>query len=281
MIMLYPLRCLRYSSAMQTQSRTWIIIGIIVLLLIAGAVFLFNRPNGSTPHVTNNATSTGNTTATSSNATATSTGGYTVEKIEIDKIPPAPSFSAPLKCSSSVSADVCANLKIKAAADAAVLAKDPTDSMAWINLGTVRKIAGDYIGAETAWKYVSTVYPKNSISYANLGDLYMNFLHKYPEAEVNYLRQIANKPGDLNAYETLFTLYTTLYLQNTASAENILKKGITTNPTATNLQVLLARYYKSHGRIAEAQATYAAAAKNARAQGNTALATQIEQEAAQ
>jgi len=149
---------------------------------------------------------------------------------------------------------------------------------ALLALGLKNKQAGDYAGAAAAWQRASALYPANIVSFNNLGDLYMNFLPNYPAAESNYLREITNLPVDINAYRALFELYTYHYKQGTPAAEDILKKGAAANPKAYDLQVLLARYYRDSGRTANARAMYEAAAANARAQGLTELAAQIQQE---
>jgi tetratricopeptide (TPR) repeat protein len=176
----------------------------------------------------------------------------------------------------------CAQLKARNATLVAQIAANETDAAAWINLGALRKINNDYRGAEAAWIYVTKLYPSNSTAYANLGDLYMNFLHDYTRAETNYLLATKYAPTDASLYQTLFTLYTsTSYKPSATAAEDILKKGIAANPRAIDLEVVLARYYKSLGRIADAKVQYDAAIANAKSQGQTALAAQIHEEEGQ
>jgi thioredoxin-like negative regulator of GroEL len=99
-------------------------------------------------------------------------------------------------------------------------------------------------------------------------------------ANTNYLAAIKINPGQPDFYRALFTLYTTTSYKPTATAaEDILKAGIAANAKAVDLQVLLARYYKSAGRASDAAAEYAVAVSNAQSQGNQPLATQIQQEA--
>lgn len=160
------------------------------------------------------------------------------------------------------------------------VATPTSDLTVLIALGYKRKQVGDYKGAAAAWQYASTLYPKNVVSFNNLGDLYMNFLPNYPLAEANYLKQIGNLASDVNAYRALFTLYSQLYKQGTSAAEDILKKGIAASSKAYDLQVLLARYYRDSGRSADAKAQYDAAIANAKAQGLTDIAAQIGQEGA-
>jgi len=158
---------------------------------------------------------------------------------------------------------------------AAEIVKTPNDMRLWINLGTVRRTAGDYEGARLVWAFVAAVAPSNAAAFFNLGNLYGTDLKQYENAEINYKKAIQLLPTDTNPYRSLFEIYSTVYKTGTAAAENILKDGIKSNPRAVDLQVMLARYDTAQGRTADARIQYDAAIANARAQGNTALAGEI------
>ena len=107
----------------------------------------------------------------------------------------------------------------------------------------------------------------------------MNFLHDYTKAEANYLVGIKDAPSTTAFYKDLFSLYTTTsYKPSNTAAENILKQGISANPKSVDLQMTLARYYKSLGRAADAKAEYDAAIANAKSQNQSDLAAQIQAE---
>jgi tetratricopeptide (TPR) repeat protein len=171
-------------------------------------------------------------------------------------------------------------LQAQVVAIAGQLAKTPEDFGEWIGLGGIRKSAGDYQGAIAVWHYVTILYPNDSTAFINLADLYANYLKDYSKANTNYQAAIKINPALPDVYRNLFALYTTTsYKPSATAAEDILKSGIAANAKAVDLQVLLARYYKSAGRASDASAEYAAAVSNAQSQGNQALATQIQQEA--
>lgn len=201
--------------------------------------------------------------------------GVTIEQIAPTQTKiPVPDFKKPLAC--TVGADVCAALAKKYVETQALLAKNDADFWAWIDMGTLRKSAGDYAGAATIWEFVSKQYPGNPTSFANLGDLYANYLKNPAKAEANYLTSIKNYAENANAYRALFDMYSAQ--KASAKAIAILEKGIVANPKMIDLRVLLARYYKELGRPADATATYYAAIETAESQDQKDLAASLRAE---
>lgn len=271
---------------MNSYSRTQLLLGFIIAVLVIGGIgYAFwqgaHKP-GFRPESA--ATTTPGTTIMQVSPTimiVTTPGGssYTVAQVPISNPPAAPAYKGTITCPSDMSQEQCVSIQSQDATVVGKLNANPADSSAWIQLGTLREESGDYQGAVVAWNYVATLYPTNSAAYFNLGDLYMNFLKEYPKAEANYLLAMKYAPADTTIYTNLFTLYTTTpYSPGVTAAEDILKRGIAANPKAVDLQVTLARYYKSLGRTADAKAQYDAAIANAKSQGQTALATQIQTE---
>ena len=206
--------------------------------------------------------------------------GYTITAAHKSSITtPPPDFNKPLVFSADLTADVRAILLSRWQASVVALKKDSHDAETWIGLGALRKIAGDYSGAASAWEYASLLSPKNATSFNNLGDLYMNYLHNYPLAEKNYLTAISNQSTNPAYYSALATMYTSLYKKGTGADEAILLKGIKANPKSIDLQVLLARLYTHEGKTAQAKASYQAAITNATSQNKPDIATQIKAEA--
>jgi len=202
---------------------------------------------------------------------------YSVAKPVANPGIPMPDFKATLSC--TLSADICDRVHTQMVDIVATLTKNSSDYSAWISLGILHKTAGDYKAAARDWEYVSALYPKNTQSFGNLGDLYMHFIKDYTRAESNYLKEVKNSPTNLDAYRDLFTLYTqTSYQASASAAENILKAGIAANPDAIELRVILARYYQSQGRTADAKTQYTAAIASAESQGQTALAQDLQKE---
>ena len=274
----------------QNQNSYRTILSIVVIILIVLGGFLFLRSFKVADD--NNATSTAGSVSSTTNASLASTtsagqttvggvtgnGNFTVKML--GTLPAAPTYKNPLTCAASVSAQECALLQSQAATLKTQIAKNEQDFNAWMSLGTIRKNAGDTQGAITAWQYVTALYPSDAGAYDNLADLYANTLKQYAKAESNYLTGIKLDPTDTNPYIDLFTIYTTTsYTGKAGAAESILKQAIAANPKAVDLQVRLARYYRSLGRTADAKSEYAAAVSNAQAQGQSSLATEIQQEA--
>ncbi len=189
-----------------------------------------------------------------------------------------PTFAAPITYEGSVSADVRTALNQDLAKVQAALQKSKNDMNNWLQLGVLYKMGGDYNDAERIWQYVSAAWPHNTISFVNLGDLYMNFLQDYKKAESSYLKAIHNDPGNVENYINLFTLYSGLYTSSPSAAENILKNGIAANPQSYQLQLTLARYYVSKGRTADAKVQYDAAIANAKHAGQPTIAADIQKE---
>ena len=129
------------------------------------------------------------------------------------------------------------------------LEQNPDNFTLWLSLGTLKKYAGDYEGAEKVWIYVGEIRPKNSISFGNLADLYTNFLKDYDKAISAYQTAIANSVGEAgNArfYRNFFEFYL-YYLNDKAAAESILLEGIEKNPANSELPILLAGFYRDEG----------------------------------
>ena len=276
-------RSLRYSGCMNDPKpyRVATIVGIIILVLLIA--FLWARRGGeggmatSTPITVSTSTLDTIASGASNSGGITATGQYTVSKdtiaLEI------PDFKAPIIFSASVSPEVRTILNQKLAIVQASLAKDQLDLKAWLDLGTLRKMGGDWKAAETAWKFVTTAAPGNTGAFWDLGDLYMNFLNQYPAAETAYKKVIALDPTNVSAYDALFQMYRNLYKQDTSSAVDILKQGIAKNPSATDLMIELARYYKSEGSITSAKQYYDQAIAAAQKAGNTQLVADLKVEA--
>jgi len=265
---------------------------LALIILLVGAVYVWKRDRVA-PIATDTATSTDVLVATSTPTTnparplapnTPATGAVTVgAQGDITGQPVAtpgvvaPDFKASIVC--TLATDVCVQVRAQQADIISTLTANKTDFQSWIMLGALYKMNGDYKNAAIMWEYVSAIYPKNITSFANLGDLYTNFLKDYPKAVTVFTQEIKNSPANLDAYKSLFQIYTTTsYTGEAGAAEKILKEGITANPKATELHITLARYYRSLGRSADAKAQYAAAIESAQSQGQTTLVAEIKKE---
>ncbi len=99
---------------------------------------------------------------------------------------PAPNYAAPLKFNASVSAEVRSALQAQLDETIRQLNANSDNFALWLNLGILRKMAGDYRGAEEIWLYTSKNWPTGPTSFNNLGDLYQNFLNEPAKAQAAY-----------------------------------------------------------------------------------------------
>ncbi|MBI5458070.1 hypothetical protein HY971_05100 [Candidatus Kaiserbacteria bacterium] len=208
---------------------------VVVVIILALGLFFFYRSAGEDGSKIASSTPQASTTTLNG---VTGTGNFTVSSVPTLTVP---DFRAPIKFGADVPADVRAALQKSADIIIAKLTKDSLDLRAWIELGGVHKMGGDYKGAESAWLFVTQASPKNAIAYGNLADLYMNFLKDYSKAEAQYLKVISLEPSNIDPYRSLALLYTNFYKKGTSAAEDILKKGIRAIPDSTELKVLLER----------------------------------------
>lgn len=270
-----------YSDAMETKLtlRNLFIGTLCIVAIMVLTIFLtrMNKKQVAVPS-TNGTTTTAVQTASTTVVVTTPNGSYTIEQLP-DTKPKMPVIVRALPFTGTFTADQKAAIQATANVLEKKLEQNPADSASWLSLGAVRKIAGDYTGAQMVWEYVAALAPNNTASLSNLADLNANFLKNYSVAARYYKKVITLDPTDTGAYRDLFTLYTTSYTTGANSPDSILKQGIAANPNAVDLEVLLARYYKQIGRVADAKSEYAAAIANANAQGNTKLSASIQQEA--
>lgn len=159
-----------------------------------------------------------------------------------------------------------------------VLKADNSRFDAWLDLGSYRKQIGDYEGAREAWEYVALLSPSYYVPFNNLGDLYAYFIKDNLKAEENFKKSIEVNPSIVGSYRALYDFYRNVYTEKSNLADDVLLQGLSKNPKSTDLMILLAQYYKEAGDKEKARTYYQKALTEAKTQGNTSLATLIEQE---
>lgn len=274
-------------SDMQHETTQKTAVAWAVVILIAGLAGWYGYVRYHTAP-TNTATTTPSydlatitpTTNGSASTTAIEAVYKVIPKTNWDAVV-APDYKTAIAYSSSTTESVRTQLESSFTALQKQFATDPKNFRSWVTLGALHKMGGDYSFAASVWEYLTKVAPVSPTPFYNLGDLYQNSLHDYAKAELAYLQAMKLLPTDTNTYRSLFVMYENQYKTNTNAAEEILKKGIAANPKAYDLQVMLARYYKEHGRTAEAASMYEVAAKNAETAGQKDVAAQIRAEATQ
>ncbi len=156
-------------------------VGILLLLILAGSYSYFYRTEKPAPATTA-------TTTTQTLSDGTIIGGLPEGAVLTEVIPVAehksPNFRAKVVYAASVSADVRAAIEPRLAADIALLEENPDNFNAWMDIAILRKIGGDYRGAEEIWLYATKHWPKSAVPFQNLADLYQNFLNDPGKAKV-------------------------------------------------------------------------------------------------
>ena len=171
--------------------------------------------------------------------------------------------SFPEEARDSVTADI-SDLTLK-------LKEDPSSFENWLELALQRKLINDYIGARDVWEYLNVAFPTNSISFANLGNLYHLEFKDFTKSEESFMRAIANNPLSSHVYRGLHELYVYSYKQNTEAAADILKEGLEHMPGNTDILLLLASYYKNKNDAQNAKTYFELARVEAEKQNNVNL----------
>ncbi len=166
--------------------RTFLITCAVLLFAAAGIYFYKYRAPAS---ASSSATSSSQTLSDGTVVTGLPAGA-TVTEVPATPQPAAPDYRAPVAYDASVSPEVRAAIEPRLAADRALLAKNSQNFDAWMDVAILRKIGGDYRGAEAVWLYATQEWPTSYVAFHNLGDLYQNFLKDPVKAKL-YLDQAA------------------------------------------------------------------------------------------
>jgi cytochrome c-type biogenesis protein CcmH/NrfG len=132
------------------------------------------------------------------------------------------------------------------------LQKNPDDFNNWLYLGVIKKGVGDYEGARDVFLYAEQIRPKSSTPFANLADLYANFLNEPQKALEAIKTAIANDPNDFSFYLTLAEIYRYKIPGKEAMYEQTLLEAASKFPENPNIIAPLAAYYRQTNQIAKA-----------------------------
>lgn len=168
----------------------------------------------------------------------------------------------------------------KISADRAVLAKNPHDPDALLDLAIQYKIAGDLPGTIEIWQYMTETIKSESVPYHNLGSVYHLELKEYEKSEQYYRQAIDVNPAVAINYVGLHELYRYSYKQDTTAAIDILQEGLGKVDIRgqVDLYTTLGGYYTEKGDKAAARAAYEKARALAQELGNTGLVSNINAE---
>lgn len=127
---------------------------------------------------------------------------------------------------------------------------EPNELTHWLALASTMKAIQSYDQAEEVWLYITEKWPDDPTAFANLGDLYANFLPDYPKAEWAFKQAIA-KTENINEhlifYRNLHRLYQQKYQEKTDLADDILFEALEKYPDEPDFLTLLADYYQNEG----------------------------------
>lgn len=228
------------------MTNTKIIISVLVVILLASfGVFGYKKfyTKESTPVNGESAESASTTSETSGIVKIKGSGDFTVNAVPIPGTNiPAPDLNRPMTVTVELPADAKKLALEKIAQLESDLKKDGSNVDNWLTLAIYRKTIGDYIAARDIWDYLGSMNPKNFVTFANLGDLYANYLKDPVKAEENFKRAIANESSHTYVYRNFADFYRYVK-KDDAKAKAILKQGIAANPTsAQDLEYLLNNY---------------------------------------
>ena len=125
----------------------------------------------------------------------------------------------------------------------------PGSSPYWIEVGVIKKIFDNYIGARDAWEYAKIIDPNNPIHYFNLGNLYAAYLKDVPKAEQNYLMAVQLDSNSEYTHLGLADFYKDFYKEKSDQIDDVLLNGLGHLPKNPNLILSLAFYYRDSGRL--------------------------------
>lgn len=222
------------------------IFGVLVFIILGGiAAFLINKDLNKASLMeddTNNGTAT--TTEGAVLNGSNNNPGYT---IEVEPVGSTGGASVPTPdLDRRVNFETASqSLKQKIEEISADLKKDKNNFDLWLDLGSYRKIIGDYEGARLTWEYLAAVNPNYTVPLINLGDLYQFYLKDYSLADDYMQRVISKTPTSVDAYYRLYSLYALSYQEKINEAPKILLQGLSVNPKSVELMIMLAEHYRN------------------------------------
>lgn len=123
----------------------------------------------------------------------------------------------------------------------------PKDETNWVDIGLVKKVFNNFIGARDAWEYAKLLNPNASMPYYNLGKLYSAYLPDNKKAEENFLAALSLNPSVEYVYLALAEFYHDFYKEKFDQVDEVLLEGLKAMPLDLNLNLQLALYYKEIG----------------------------------
>ena len=121
----------------------------------------------------------------------------------------------------------------------------------WLDVASILKAIGDYDRAASMWIWFTDAYPYNSISPANLGNLYKSFVVDREKSEYYYKIAVERDYRDWQIYYGFYELYRYNF-EDADKAIAVLRDGYDKNSDQINYVVEMTNYLVSLDRKAEA-----------------------------
>lgn len=132
------------------------------------------------------------------------------------------------------------------------LQKNQSDINQWLFLGVLKKGVGDFEGSRDVWLYVSKTWPNDSLAFANLADLYANFLNEPQKGLAAIKKAIELMPQNINYYLAMADIYRYRLPGQEAMYEKTLLGALQKFPDEVNLIAPLAAYYRQTDQVQKA-----------------------------
>lgn len=271
---------------MTNQKKNILSLVAVIILIILAIFYIYHDLNRSRTDSADEPSAPLNSSISIQTDEPNQTSGYTVEVDESVKKPPQqepkmPDLSLPIVDYGNLDPAAIKVLTENVQGLVKDLKNDPLNEEKWLKLGIYRKMLRDYKAAVEILNYIVVLWPKDYVPFNNLADLYQYYIKNYPLAEKNWLKVIELKPDYSEAYQNLFTLYSTAYKDKQDQALPTLLKGVSQNPHSTDLMVVVARYYKSVGDNNQAISYYNKAIEVAKLEKNEQLEASLRAELAE
>src|SRR3989344_7782506 len=131
--------------------------------------------------------------------------------------------------------------------------EDNANFYAWLEIASVQKLIGDYDRAIKIWTLFTEIYSGNSISPANLGDLYKSFVVDKEKSEKYYKIALEREKHDFQIYYGFYELYRYVF-DDADKAIAVLQDGMANNPDRKDYLTELINYLISLDRRDQASA---------------------------
>jgi tetratricopeptide (TPR) repeat protein len=133
----------------------------------------------------------------------------------------------------------------------AILAVDAQNFSTHVTLARAKADLGDLDGAAEVYRKMNQRFPRNFLSFQNLGNLYEE-TERYEFAAEQFFHAIDNAPRDPHQYRNIVNLYTYKLTERREDIPRILQKGLAELPGSVDLMAMMATYYRDTGDRDEA-----------------------------